>query len=151
MTHHNQNHNHHNHPNRTPTNKLKHQQQHPQKPKPDSIKILKNKTHLYGPKKKKKKNARIWKCGAYSVAKLGTELLNNHGEAARDLVEHGVAEGPVWLRRDLPLGVPRRHLQLQQRVKVIWVPQNRTQTPHCSSQIRFSETTKHTHTLCVFW
>jgi hypothetical protein len=98
-----------------------------------------------GQKIKKRKSLELW---AYSVAKIGIELLNNHGEAARDLQEHIVAEAPVRLPRDLLLGVPRRHLQLQQRVKVIWVFQNRTQTPHFSSQIRLSETTKHAHTVC---
>ena len=50
--------------------------------------------------------------GPYGVAEIGTELLDDEGEAAGDLVEHGVAEGPVRLRRDLLLGVPGRHFQL---------------------------------------
>lgn len=48
----------------------------------------------------------------YGVSELGAELLNDKSEAARDLLEHGIGEGPVLLRRDL-LREPRRsHLQL---------------------------------------
>lgn len=70
--------------------------------------------------------------GTNGVAKLGAELLNDEGETSRNLVEHCVAERPMWLRRDLLLGVSRRHFQLQQRVKVIWILQNRSQTSHSS-------------------
>lgn len=45
-------------------------------------------------------------------------------------MEHGVAEAPVGLRRDLLLGVPSRHLQLQQRVEIIRVLQDHPQAPH---------------------
>jgi len=48
-------------------------------------------------------------------------------------VEHGVTEGPVRLRRDLLLGVSGGHFELQQRVKVIWMLQNRFQSPHSQS------------------
>ena len=74
--------------------------------------------------------------GTNGVAKLGAELLNDEGETSRNLVEHCVAERPVRLRRDLLLGVPRRHFQLQQRVKVIWILQNRSQTSHSSGYDR---------------
>lgn len=73
---------------------------------------------------------------ANGVAKLGAELLNDEGETSRNLVEHCVAERPMWLRRDLLLGVSRRHFQLQQRVKVIWILQNRSQTSHSSGYDR---------------
>lgn len=72
--------------------------------KVDSIKIINNcEGH----------QERIWGRGAYGVAKLGGELLNNESEAARDLVEHGVAESPVWLLGNLLLSMPGRHFQLQ--------------------------------------
>lgn len=95
-----------------------------QKKTTDSVKILKNeqKTGI---------------SGTYSVAKLSTQLLNDESKTARDLVEHGVAESPVWLRRDLLLRVPRCHFQLHQRVEVIGVFQDRTQAPHSSPRIGF--------------
>lgn len=66
----------------------------------------------------------------HSVAKLASELLNDKTKTARHLVEHGVAETPVRLRRDLLLCLPGRHFQLQKRVEVIRVSQNRAKTPH---------------------
>lgn len=57
----------------------------------------------------------------YSVAEVGAELLNDKSEAARDLLEHGVGEGPVLLRRDLLRDSRRRHLQLHHRVDLLRV------------------------------
>lgn len=73
---------------------------------------------------------------------MGVELLNDECETARDLEEHCVTEGPVWLLWDLLLRMPRRHFQLQKRVHVIRVPRDRSQTPHsseCDIQIEISE------------
>ena len=66
------------------------------------------------------------------VTEVSVELLNDEGETARNLMKHCVAEGPVWLWRDLLLGVPQRHPQLHQRIQVIRVLHNRPQTPHLS-------------------
>jgi hypothetical protein len=52
--------------------------------------------------------------GTDCIAELRAELLDDEGEAAGDLLEHGVAEGPVLLGRDLARDLPRRHPQLHQ-------------------------------------
>lgn len=81
-------------------------------------------------KKKDRKNYTKDSENTHGVTEIGIELLDDEAEAPRDLVKHGVTEGPVRLRRNLLLRVLHRHLQLQQRVHVVRVPQHRPQTPH---------------------
>lgn len=50
------------------------------------------------------------------ITKLGPKLLNNETEASRNFVEHRITESPMWFRRDLLLGVPRRDFEFQQRI-----------------------------------
>jgi hypothetical protein len=63
----------------------------------------------------KKREREVNRVGTDGIAEFGSELLDDEGEAAGDLLEHGVAEGPVLLGRDLALDLPRRHPQLHQR------------------------------------
>jgi hypothetical protein len=46
------------------------------------------------------------------IAEFGPKLLDDEGEATRDLLEHGVGEGPVFLGRDLVLDLPSLRLLL---------------------------------------
>jgi hypothetical protein len=48
-------------------------------------------------------------------AEFGPKLLDDEGEAAGDLLEHGVGEGPVFLGRDLVLDLPSLRLLLRWR------------------------------------
>lgn len=69
-------------------------------------------------------------CDTYGVSKISIELLNNKSKAPRNLMKQWVTESPVRLSRNLLLGVPDRHLQFQQRVYIIRMPQHGSQAPH---------------------
>jgi hypothetical protein len=62
-----------------------------------------------------KKGRQAKRVGTDGIAEFGPELLDDEGEAAGDLLEHGVGEGPVFLGRDLTLDLPRCHPQFHQR------------------------------------
>ena len=66
----------------------------------------------------------------YGVVEPSVELLNDEAKIARSLVEKSVAEDPARLWRELLLGMAIRHFQLQQRVYVTRIGQNRSQTAH---------------------
>lgn len=77
----------------------------------------------------KKNEKEGWAAWAYGVAEFGAELLDDEGEGAGNLVEHGVGESPMGLGRDLPLSHVNRQLQLQERVHLLRVRKNRRH-PH---------------------
>jgi len=68
---------------------------------------------------RKKREREAKRVGTDGIAEFGSELLDDEGEAAGDLLEHGVAEGPVLLGRDLALDLPSRHPQLHQRQRLL--------------------------------
>lgn len=68
----------------------------------------------------------------YRIAEFGAELLDDEGEASRDLLKHRVGESPVRLCRDLLAQLRRRDLQLHQSVQLLWMFQHRPHHPHFS-------------------
>jgi hypothetical protein len=59
-----------------------------------------------------KKGRKAKRVGTGGIEELGPELLDDEGEAAGDLLEHGLGEGLVFLGRDLVFDLPSLRLLL---------------------------------------